>query len=118
MSDSETPQPPASLLAGVLAILRPGKSIQSAVRRVRIGSLTSFGMFYEASYDPNSKDDLARVVAMLDGAQTMLFDHHMNIALESARTHMDSQRPNPAEVLKADPKTILAAIVAATGVRA
>ena len=104
--NSPPPASPAAMLAAVLRILHPGKAIQFAMRRVRIGSLTSFGMFYEASFDPTSKDDLARVVAMLTPEQRERFDDAYGVTAGLGL---------PSEIITAPASIWLAALVAATG---
>ena len=106
MSDSADPaQSSAALLAAVLRVVAPERDWYAE---------DEFGQCYldgdnPDHLDPASKDDLARVVAMLTKEQATMFDFHLLRILNMGPFVM------PSEILKATPAQILAALVAATG---
>jgi hypothetical protein len=104
-ADSKTP---AQLLAAVLRVVAPYLVISKQGRAVVRVYEDSQGQVVREAYDPTSLSDLARVVAMLDHDQRELFD----IAV------IPSCSQRPSTTLMLDHKTILAALVAATGVGA
>ena len=64
----------------------------------------------EQRYAPTSLDDFRRVLLAASVVQRENFGWHLNLLIEAARTHMDSQRPQPDEVLTAPTSTILDAL--------
>lgn len=100
---------PAQLLAAVLRVVRPdGDWVVCALGEPRVDNHNADceWLYHE------DKGDLARVVAMLDGAQRMRFDRALLVPPDGG------SGMTPSEVLLLDTKTILAALVAATGAQA
>jgi hypothetical protein len=104
---------PAQLLAAVLRVVRPDALIECWV------SLVDYHHDGESlSLSPKSKDDLARVVAMLTEEQTDIFDQRLSVALwPDNGVSQDYASVCPSVAYKATPAQILAALVAATGVQ-
>lgn len=91
------PQPsPASLLAGV------------EQRLARI----AYPDGPPSYFDLNDRNNLARVVAMLDGAQRVAYDNYI-----WTMAGRGDDRAHPSDVMLAPAATHLAALVAATGAR-
>jgi hypothetical protein len=100
---------PAQHLAAVLRVVAPERSWNSISAEGKHRVWGRIGASPDClTLDPTSLSDLARVVAMLDGEQVALYDR----ALEKAGLEW------PHEIITAKAEIHLAALVAATGVRA